>query len=205
MMLQKWIVSLTVFTAVVVSAIVYADLPASMAIHFDTTQNPDNYVAKWIGAFLLPVVMIVVVSITRLAIRFERDENKRRRALAVNHTIDAIISVLLLAVHLFTLAYNLGYTVSVSIFATLAVGLVLLLVGNQLPRLPQGSMQWPKLPEEAAGKYKRFVGRLMMIIGVVFMALALLPVSVIFPAFFICLAAFIVMIFGHLLRSLRRS
>lgn len=202
-MLQKWMVGLAVLIAVVVSAFVYADLPEMMAIHFNTAQAPDNFVAKWAGAFLMPVIMIAVVYITRLAIQLERDESKRLRAQAASGTIDAIISVLLLAVHLFTLAFNLGYDISVSIFATLAVGFVFLLIGNQLPRLPQGTWQWPKLTKEDARKYKLFMGRLMMIMGLIFLLLALLPVEYIVPGFFICLILFIVLTFGRMFSSIR--
>lgn len=197
--MNKWIVpALSAVAGAAASLMLYDRLPAEMAVHFGSGGSPDNWIGKPWGAFLLPALALLIPCITYLAARLERDENKRRRAEAVNRSIMAFVSLLLLAVHVFTLVYNLGYEVSAGAFATVAVGLMFLLVGNIVPRVPQGSMQWPKLPEAAQRKAARFQGRLMMTAGAAFLLLVLLPKGWIFPAFFTVLGLFVAALIGSM-------
>jgi len=111
----------------------------------------------------------------------------------------------LLVVHLFIIAYNLGHAFGVSTFASIITGILFILVGNIIPRLPQGSMQWPKLPEADIRKVSRFQGRFMMIIGFAFVLLSLLPDEYIVPAFFLLLTIFILVLIGGTIRYTRSS
>jgi uncharacterized membrane protein len=199
--MKKWIFpALCVITAALFSIINYERLPERMAVHFSASETPDNWINKPLAAFLLPATIVFVTLIVLFSTRFEKDENKRRRTNATIGSVVAIVSATLLAVHIFVIAYNLGYEISVAVTATLIAGFVFILIGNLLPRLPQGSMQWPKLPEPAQRKFSRFLGRLMMIVGFVFVLLFLLPTSYIFPVFFSFLMIFIIILIGSTIR-----
>ncbi len=206
--MKKWI-SPAIFSlaAVIVSLSVYADLPDSMAIHFGASGEPDHYVGKPVGAFLAPLLIVAVSLMTILSARLERDENKRRRAESVNTLILAIIGGLLLGVHLFTVSYNLGYEISPVKFASVAVGIVFVLVGNLVPRLSQAqsSMNWPKLPQKVQREYARFQGRLMFGAGFVFILLALLPDSIMALAFFGLLVLFLAVTFGAMAKAMNKT
>jgi uncharacterized membrane protein len=131
-------------------------------------------------------------------VKFEKDENKRRRTEAVIGSITAIVSVLLLAVHVFIIAYNLGYEYGVATFATIMTGALFIMLGNLVPRLPQGSMKWPVLPGPVFQKLSRFHGQLMVILGCIFLLVAVLPSNSILPLFFLLLASFIISTFRYL-------
>jgi len=182
---------LTAVIGTIISLIVFNELPSQIAIHFSRVGTPDNWLAKPLGAFMLPVLSLVIPLFTILSVKLEKDDNKKRRAEAQLVPTVAIISALLLSVHMYILLYNLGYTLEIGFFATILVGLLFISLGNLVPRMPQGTFKWPKLPEDKHRKISRFQGRLMLVFGFVFLLLALLPNSWILPTFFPILVTFI--------------
>lgn len=204
MMMKKWMLpALFVITACAASLVAYADLPEQMVMHFGPSQQPDRLMTKDLGAFLLPVIILLNAVLMILFMKLERNENKRLRIEASIGSISSIISVTLLMVHMFFLGYNLGYKLNVAVFVTIIVGIVFIFMGNLLPRLRQSSKQWPKLPEHVQGRAARFQGKLMFILGFVFLLLALLPGSYILPAFIGSLAGFLLAMFGSFIYYFR--
>jgi uncharacterized membrane protein len=183
--MKKWIIpALSTLVAFIISIATYDRLPEQMAIHFGPSETPDNWMGKSTASFLLPLFIVLVSFLVWLGVKLEKDENKRSRAEATIGTLMAIISASMLALHIFIIAYNLGYEFGAYNVTSIIVGIIFIFVGNILPRLPQGSMQWPKLSEPVRRKVSRFQGRTMMIVGIIFLLLLLLPHSVTIPLFF---------------------
>ncbi|CAG7648379.1 Immunity protein SdpI [Paenibacillus solanacearum] len=202
--MKKWIFPIAAAAvAALASLFAYADLPESMVIHFNISEQPDRWIAKPVGAFLLPALILAVSWTVMMAVKFEQDANKRLRVEASIGVITAIVSSTLLAVHLFTIAYNLGYELRVATVTTVIIGFVFLIMGNLMPRLPQNSLNWPKLPVDIQRKASRFIGRFMFVLGIAFVLLAALPGPAIFPTFCVLLAVFIVVTLGAFVRYLR--
>ncbi len=44
----------------VISFAVYNKLPDQIAIHWDDAGNPDNYAAKWVAAFGMPLLLLAI-------------------------------------------------------------------------------------------------------------------------------------------------
>ena len=172
----KWIIpGAAALAAVVASLISYADLPEQMAIHFGINDQADRYAHKALGAFLAPAVIMLLPLLTNLNMKLEHDESKRNRFGQVNETINTVIILLLLAVHLAVLGINLGYDLSPSRFGPLALGIVFVLVGNVLPRTPQGPMRLFKMKDEQYARYARFSGRALVAAGFLLLLSAALP------------------------------
>lgn len=191
--MKKWILPI-LFTAMglIISLIVFKDLPDNIAIHFNSAGAADNWINKSIGAFLLPLLSIAIPLLITSSAKLEKDENKRRKIKATESSIFAVISTLLFTVYCFTIAFNLGYELKVSMFATVISGLLFIFVGNIIPRMPQGSLKWPKIPEEKQRKAASFQGRLMIMFGFVIVLLTFLPVNLIATTFLIVLATMII-------------
>jgi uncharacterized membrane protein len=190
--MKKWLLPLaSTLAAVLISVFTYNSLPAEMAVHFDSADNPDNWVSRPIGAFLSPVLILFISWTVIFSIRFEKDENKRARTEAALPTVAGAVSLLLLAVHGSIIAFNLGYDIRASTIASFIVGGVFIVLGNLLPRLPQGSFQWPKLSDHKHRQIARFQGKLMVFSGLIFILLAFLPSAYSLPAFIAVLACFI--------------
>jgi uncharacterized membrane protein len=183
--MRKWITpALSSLAAVIVSIVTYSRLPEQIAVHFGSSGTPDNYMNKPMGAFLLPVIIIGGSFLLWVAVKLEKDENKKRRSEATIGTLMAIISLFMLTIHIFLIAYNLGYEFGVYTVTSAIVGIVFILIGNILPRLPQGSLQWPRMSDSVRGKVTRLQGRIMMIVGLIFFVLLLFPEYLVIPMFF---------------------
>jgi len=174
---RQWIISGAAALAAVIASIIYfRELPDMMAIHFSLTDKPDRYVHKGVGAFLLPVIILLLPALSRLNMKLEQDPAKRNRFGDVSETINIVMILLLLAIHVVLLAYNLGYDIiRHSRFAPLAVGLVLIAIGNVLPRAPQSALKLYRMTDEQYTRYTRFNGRFMVIAGFLLLLSALLP------------------------------
>ncbi len=93
----------------IASAMVYPDLPTQMAIHFDSTGQPDDYLSKPLATALIPALAVGITGlfavIPRLDPLGENFEEFRRY-----YDIAAVVTVGVLAyVHALVLGYNLGY------------------------------------------------------------------------------------------------
>jgi uncharacterized membrane protein len=95
-------------------------LPSSMAIHFDASGQPDNYVARPLAVVLGPAIGVAAIVFTRLAARFDDGADRL--------TLDASVVFLggiVALVQTQVLLWNLGYRVDV----TLVVVPILLAAG----------------------------------------------------------------------------
>lgn len=191
--MKKWILPI-LFAVIgsVISIIVFKDLPDRLAIHFNNVGNPDNWINKSIGAFLVPILLIVIPAFILVTSKLEKDENKRRKAKSVEAPLFAIIAIMLFVVHCFTIAYNLGYELQVTSFATVIAGMLFIVVGNFIPKMPPRKMKWPRIPEHNHRKAARFQGRFIFVCGIILLLLVLLPVEWIFPTFSIVLAIMLI-------------
>lgn len=204
MIMKKWIIPvLFAVAAAIASFWNYDSLPESMVVHFGTDESPDRWMSRPFGAFLLPILILAIPFLLSLSIRMERNENKRVRAEASIGSVMAIVSFVLISVHVNLLAYNLGYKIGVASFATVIVGIMFVLLGNLLPKLP-GTKQWPKLTDDAQRKASRLQGRFMVGMGFVFILMALLPGKFLLPGFFLALAVFILVTIGVTLRHMKQ-
>lgn len=190
--MNKWLLPLAAtLAAVLISIFTYDSLPSEMAVHFDSGDNPDNWMSKPIAAFLSPVLILFISWTVIFSTRFEKDESKRARAEATLPTVAGAVSLMLLAMHGSIIAFNLGYDISSSTVASFIVGGVFIVMGNLLPRLPQGTFQWPKLPDDKHRQLARFQGKLMFFSGFILILAAFLPKTYTLPVFIAVLACFL--------------
>ncbi len=198
--MNKWYLPIgAAMVCVLVSLYFYADLPDRMAVHFNTSEQPDRYFGKLYGAFFTPVLIIVLHLLMRWRINNERDENRRQRLLATQTGSTSMLIAALTALHFFTLAYNLGYPITPSLFAALAVGILFIVLGNLLPRMPQNRMRFIQLPDRAYAVYARWQGRVMVAAGVLLLFSTVLPSTARVPYVLAVLGLFIVYTIGSVI------
>lgn len=202
--MKKWIIPVMFAAAGALASLWnYESLPESMVVHFGMDESPDRWMSRPFGAFLLPLLILAIPLLLSLSRKMEKNENKRDRAEASIGSVMTIVSFVLLSVHVILLAYNLGYEIGISRFGTAIVGMMCLLLGNLLPRLPR-TKQWPKLSDDAQRKSSRLQGRFMAGMGLVFILLALLPDKFLLPGFFTALVVFILGSIGITLRYMKQ-
>ncbi len=198
--MNKWYLPLgAALACVLVSLYFYADLPEQMAVHFNTSDQPDSYFGKLYGAFFAPALILVLHLLMQWRIRNERDANRRQRLLATQTSSNSLLIAVLTALHFFTLAYNLGYPITPSLFAALVFGILFIALGNLLPRMPQNRMRFIQLPDRAYAVYARWQGRVMVATGVLMLFSTVLTMTVRIPYVLTVLGMFMVYTIGSLI------
>jgi uncharacterized membrane protein len=86
----------------------WGDLPPEMAIHFDVSGTPDNYVPKPVALLLTPAIGLSAVAFSRYAIGADPSADPLVGAAAV-YFVGGVVAY----VHALVLAYNLGYGFSI--------------------------------------------------------------------------------------------
>lgn len=138
--------------AAVASLVALPRLPERVAMHFDLDGRPDRFGSRLSAAVTLPaLVAALIVANDRIgAWPGAQDRDEPSSGVRAREQAMAYVSVGLSALHLALLAYALGLgldieRVSRAIFALLMIGL-----GNVMPRLPRNSLMGIRTPWSVA-------------------------------------------------------
>ena len=159
------------------------ELPESIAIHFDINNNPDNFAPKAFAVFGMPMLMVVLQVICCIINDVNAYKHgERKKFSAVTKSIVPFLSVVLQTV---TLGYALGWNIDIRKFVCVIVGVILVVIGNYLPKLDY--VKNADVDTEKARKINRFLGFENVVMGL------LMIVSIFFPpvASVVCLVLLI--------------
>lgn len=132
--MRKWIPLLIVVAAVVASAVVYPNLPSTVPTHWDLMGRPNGWSSRVWGAFVIPIIMIVLwVSMRVLPAIDPRGSNYAKFGSAFEGIVISIL-LYMLALHIVILRAALGYPVAMERVLPIGIGILLILIGNLLPR-----------------------------------------------------------------------
>lgn len=114
----------------VVSIAAYFGLPQQVVIHIDGAGNPNGTAPKWIGAWLLPLAMLLI-HFTRKAAGRDIPRANLRDWSGINIAVQVVLAIAQCAL----LLYNYGHTRVLQQFFPFAAGALLILIGNYLFRV----------------------------------------------------------------------
>ena len=169
------ITSLFCLLPVILSLVVYNDLPEQIAIHWNSVGEMDNSVPKAVAAFSLPFLFLAVNLFSKL--RLYNDPKRANTSKAMQTFVTWIIPFISIALVPVTLFISMGVNIPISIVIPIIVGIVLIIVGNYLPKSRHNYTIGIKLPwtlhnADNWNKTHRMAGYLYMIGGVILIALA---------------------------------
>ncbi len=145
-------------------------LPDQLPIHFNMQGEADNYAPKAAAAFGLPAFMVFLNLIIYFAINADPKKKNVNGAIAlISLWISPVLSLILVPLTLFK---GLGYNIPINIVVPAFVGLIIIIIGNYLPKTRQSYTVGIKLPwtlndEENWNKTHRFSGFVWVICGAV--------------------------------------
>jgi uncharacterized membrane protein len=179
--MRKWIPGVLVLGAYLFSVAVYSQLPERVPTHWGT-DGPDGWSSRAVGAFLLPTIALV----TWLLLRWLPSIDPRRENYdKFRGTYDAVmlgIVALLVATHVVALGAALGWPIRVERLVPIGVGLLLVVIGNLLPRARPNwffgiRTPWTLSSERVWERTHRVSGYLMIGFGLVVALTALISSS----------------------------
>lgn len=178
--MRKWYPVAVVVAAFAASAAVYGRLPEQIPVHWDMHGNVDRYGSRLEGALALPAGIALMALLVPVLPRIDPRGANYEKFRPTYHLVMNAVLTLMLGVHVAVLATSLGADVPVARLAPAGVGILLLVVGNALPRARPNWMfgirtPWTLSSERVWERTHRVGGYCMVAAGVVILLSALLP------------------------------
>jgi uncharacterized membrane protein len=154
---------------IILSLAIYSELPEKIAIHWDSTGNPDNYAPKALAAFGLPILFMFI----NIYVNFYLHNSPKRAnaSTAVTSITTWFVPFLSLVLMPITLFIAMGVNIPIFLIGSMLTGIVLILFGNYLPKSRQNYVIGIKLPwtlnnADNWNKTHRMAGYLWIIGGI---------------------------------------
>lgn len=176
--------SLLVFIIpIVLGSLYYHQLPDEMAVHFNTQNVADDFAPKWFALFGIPVLLMLVHGLTIFFI--QNDPKKQGHPKVLKALLYWLIPVVTLIVQITIITYSLGHTFNITNYVSAGVGILIVILGNYLPKSRQNYSVGIKLPwtlssEENWNKTHHMAGKLWIVSGILLTLSALLGYYAVF-------------------------
>ena len=178
--MRKWYPTLVVAVALAFTAAVYGRLPERLPVHWGIDGEVDRYGSRVEGALLMPAIMLLLWALMKALPKIDpHRENYAKFADTYQLLVDATLTALML-MHVTMLGIALGWPLSVARVMPAIVGLLLLAIGNVLPRARPNwwfgiRTPWTLTNERVWMRTHRFGGYLLAASGAAFLLAAAAP------------------------------
>jgi uncharacterized membrane protein len=164
-----------VAAAFATSVVLYPRLPAIIPTHWNAAGVINGWMPKSRGAFVAPVVSLVIVACLILFEPIQIEEDGDDLKVRYYPTIVAGVAGLNFFVNLWVLMAGMGWHRALPSHLAIAVGLLLVVLGNSLGKVRQNGVvgirtPWTLADEEVWARTNRVGGRLIVLAGLVMAA-----------------------------------
>ena len=173
--MRKWIPLLLVVAAVAVSIFYYPRLPEQMATHWDASGQPNGFSSRFMGAWLLPLIMAVVWLILRAVPHIDPRGANYEKFSGVYEALVILILGFLLAMHVVVLMIATGAPIRVERVAMPVVGAFIAIMGFLIPKAHPNwfvgiRTPWTLTSDLAWERTHKIGGLLFVILGLLMIA-----------------------------------
>lgn len=175
-----WYAMVAIVLAFTASALAYPHLPPRMAVRWNAWGEVTGWASRPLGALMGPVLMSAIWLLLRFAPRFDpRHDSEIALGTGYDVIVNAVITFLVV-MHVVIMAYALGWPVPIMPVVQVSLGILTIVVGNMLPRLPPNRYAGIRTAKtlaspEAWERANRIAGRSFMIGGTIVILAAALP------------------------------
>lgn len=168
---------LTVAWAASFAALPFA--PERYPIHFGTNGEVDSYASRWFGLFLMPAIITLVTVLYNLQPRIDPRRANYAAFPGTFRLMRLAIVIVLTGIHLATIAVALGWDIRIDRVVPLMVGVLFTILGNVLGKTRPNwfigiRTPWTLSSDDVWTRTHRFVGRLMVVAGLLMVGTSLL-------------------------------
>ena len=180
--MRKWIPLLIIAAAVVASAVVYPRLPETIPTHWNMDGRPDGWSNRVFGVLITPVLLLAMWGFARVLPSIDpRGANYAKFGDAFEAIIDSLM-LFLLGMHILLLRAGLGHPAPMQRVVPFGVGILLIVIGNLLPRARPNwfvgiRTPWTLSSDRVWEKTHRFGGRVFVAGGLLITIAALVWVQ----------------------------
>lgn len=183
----------------VLGGIFYKSLPDQIATHFDINNNPDSYSSKNFALFGLPAIMLLVyLSVYFFTTADPKKSNQGDKALNIVLIALPLMNIVISAA---TIAFGLGKKIDIATITTSLVAILMIFIGNYLPKVKRNYTIGIKLPWTMNNDYvwektHILAGKVYMLGGFL-----ILISSILFNNFYFFIGVFVLMTFVPMIYS----
>jgi immunity protein, SdpI family len=166
-------VSLAMLVAMfLLTAVSWSSAPARIPVHWGLSGQPDRYGGRVEGLLLLPLAAAGLYGLLLLIPRIDPRRAHYERFATAYAILRTSVVGFLLALEVFTHFWMRGRQIETNVFLPVAVGAMMLVVGNYLPKLKSNwfvgvRTPWTLSSEESWRRTHRLAGRLFVASGAI--------------------------------------
>jgi uncharacterized membrane protein len=169
--MRKWIPLLIVAAALIASALVYPRLPETMPTHWDMSGRPDGWSDRAWGAWFLPIFLVVMWGLVQILPRIDPRGSNYAKFGGAFEAIIVSVMLFMLGLHFVVLGASLGYPVQMQRIMPIGICVLLIVIGNLLPRARPNwfvgiRTPWTLSSDRVWEKTHRFGGRVFVAGGI---------------------------------------
>lgn len=174
------IVSLLLVAAMfILAAAVWNTMPGSIPVHFGFDGQPDRYGGKFEGLLSMPLTASGLYLLFFFLPHIDPRGERYIRFAGVYTIIRTAVIALLAAIQVIIILQARGMAVDVSTVVTLAIGLLLVVMGNYMGKIRPNwfvgiRTPWTLSSEESWNKSHRLGGKMFVVLGLLMAAASLL-------------------------------
>ncbi len=158
---------------IILALILYDQLPEQIAIHFDQTGTPDQYLPKAPAVWGLPIMFALINLYTHF--RLNNDPKRENASFTLKSAAKWAVPLISLIVLPVTYFMAIGAKIPIGVISSVICGVFIVICGNYLPKCKRNYTVGIKLPwtldnEDVWNKTHRFAGFVWVIGGLFFIA-----------------------------------
>lgn len=165
-----------------VSIYFYPQMPDQIASHWDATGQVNGYMPKFLGMFLMPVIVVGLAALFLIIPKI--DPLKKNIKKFMNHYEGFIIVILtfMLFIHVLTILWNIGIQFDMTTMVMIPMAILFYYLGMIMPHLKKNwfigiRTPWTLSNEKVWKKTHELSGKLYKILAVFFLIFIILPAN----------------------------
>ena len=187
--------------SLLIAAVAYPSLPEQIPAHFNFNGVPDNYEAKWF-VFVIPILSFILTAMAEFMPKLDPKQESYDKFPKAYQLIHWLTNLVLCGSNVFIILYSLGYEFNIGYIVSPMVGIMLMTIGNYMPKFKQSffcgiKTPWALVDEENWYKTHRFGGKLWVIGGILFILAPFLPEAVLPIVFGIGLIILVILPYAY--------
>lgn len=197
-----WVSQGVCLLPILLSLIFYDQMPEKVATHFDVNFVPDGYSPKWQAAFMIPGILFFL----NIFVWFMLDNDPRKAGInpIMRRISQWIIPVLSVTVQSAIIFYSIADNVNLVRMIPLMVGVMLMLIGNYMPKCRQNytagiRLPWTLSSEENWNRTHRFGGKAMVAGGILLALCSFIKVNLAVVLLIVLLFTAVPVIYSYIL------
>jgi uncharacterized membrane protein len=181
-MKSRWLGPVVVVAMWAFAAAVYARLPHQIPSHWNLQGEVDGWMAKPWGALMMPLIATVILASLWVLPRIDPRRANVEHSAGDRRLLINLLILFVAVIELATLGQALGWPVQVERVVPAAIGLMLVGLGNYLPRIRSNwflgiRTPWTLSSEHVWRATHRVAGRAFVGAGLLIALSALLPAT----------------------------